>query len=340
MKKMKCWMAVMVVMAQLCARAQDPAFSQFFSSPLNINPALTGKINADWRAISNLRDQWIGPASPYITGTISYDRKVMQNKIANVEESDNVMGVGGMMMYDVAMGGIAKSIYASANVSYTVKLAEGYVGKHKLTAGFGTTYARKTVDFNRLDWEEQWVGTGFNTSLPTGEVALSNMKPYFSVSAGMVYTYVTEKSNIDIGAAAYHLNRPKQTFLEDANQYLAMRKVAHANFETYLNEDVVLNVNGIYQQQTTTKYFSVGGALGYFLSRGSDMMINAGVWYWSKNAIIPYIGLAYGDKQFGFSYDLTTSKLNQATRKPNTFELSIIFRGINRPSAVIPCPWK
>lgn len=322
------------------AGAQDPAFSQFFSSPLNINPALTANINADWRAISNLRDQWIGPASPYITGTISYDRKIMQNKVPNMPDPDNVMGIGGMMMYDVAMGGIAKSVYASANLSYTVKLSEGNVGKHKLAAGFGTTYARKTVDFNRLDWEEQWVGYGFNTSLPTGEVALSNMKPYFSVHAGLVYTYSTEKSNIDMGAAAYHLNRPKQTFLEDPNQYLAMRKVAHANFETFLNDDVVLNVNAIYQRQTTTSYFSVGGALGFYLSGQSDMLLNGGVWYWSKNAIIPYVGLAFGDKQFGFSYDLTTSKLNQATRKPNTFELSIIFRGVNRPSAVIPCPWK
>jgi hypothetical protein len=74
--------------------AQDPAFSQFFSSPLNINPALTAKINADWRVIANFRDQWIGPASPYATGTISYDRKVLQNKIPNVHEEKNTLGLG------------------------------------------------------------------------------------------------------------------------------------------------------------------------------------------------------------------------------------------------------
>ena len=31
------------------AEAQDPNFSQFFSSPLNVNPALTARINSDWR---------------------------------------------------------------------------------------------------------------------------------------------------------------------------------------------------------------------------------------------------------------------------------------------------
>src|SRR5579864_1935838 len=55
---------------------QDPSFSQFFSSPLNINPALTAKINSRWRAISNIRDEWISPATPYATGTISFDSKV------------------------------------------------------------------------------------------------------------------------------------------------------------------------------------------------------------------------------------------------------------------------
>src|SRR5678815_2118290 len=103
--------------------AQDPAFSQFFSSPLNINPALTAKINADWRVIANFRDQWIGPASPYATGTISYDRKVMQNKIPNVHEEKNTLGLGGMLMYDYAMDGIMKSVYASANMSYNIVLA-------------------------------------------------------------------------------------------------------------------------------------------------------------------------------------------------------------------------
>src|SRR5947209_20035109 len=90
--------------------AQDPSFSQFFSSPLNINPALTANINADWRLISNLRDQWIGPASPYITGTISFDSKMIQNKATNVSES-NYRGIGGMVMFDHSIKGIGKCNY-------------------------------------------------------------------------------------------------------------------------------------------------------------------------------------------------------------------------------------
>src|SRR6188472_250154 len=102
MKRTKC-VAIFIFSLIVISKAygQDPAFSQFFSSPLNVNPALTGNINGDWRIISNFRDQWIGPASPYTTGTASYDRKILQNKLPGVAEG-NVMGVGAMIMYDYA----------------------------------------------------------------------------------------------------------------------------------------------------------------------------------------------------------------------------------------------
>ena len=39
-------------------QAQDPAFSQFFASPLTLNPALTGKFNGTLRVAGNYRNQW------------------------------------------------------------------------------------------------------------------------------------------------------------------------------------------------------------------------------------------------------------------------------------------
>lgn len=320
-------------------QAQDPSFSQFFSSPLNINPALTANINADWRAISNMRDQWIGPASPYVTGTVSFDTKVMQNKTPDGSEN-NFLGLGGMLMFDQAMSGIVKSTYASMNLSYNIKISETDYYTERLSMGFGAIYGHRRMDFSRVDFEEQFTGFGFNTNMPTGETALSNMKPYVSASAGITYSARTEKTNFDAGVAAFHLNRPRQTFLKDDNQFLAMRKVAHANFEMFLNERTILNTNGIYQYQKKASYFSVGGAIGYYAGNNAETLITGGLWYWSENAIIPYVGVAYKDFQVGVSYDFTTSKLNQATRRPNTWELSLILRGVKKPSGIIPCPWK
>lgn len=341
MKKFQYTIALIVsLFAVTASYAQDPSFAQFFSSPLNINPALTANINSDWRMITNVRDQWLGPASPYTTGTVSFDTK-LNKKFDNVPES-NYFGLGGMLMYDKAMGGAQKSSYGSLNVSYNLKLAEDqYSITHKLSIGFGAIYARKSLDYSKLNFQEQFTGSGFDTNLPTGESALSNMKPYTSMSAGLVYSATSETSNFDIGISGFHFNKPKQSYVEDAHQYLAMRKVIHANFETTMNDKVVLNTNAIYQNQAKANYFSIGGSLGYHLDDEDEgTMFNAGLWYWSKNAVIPYVGLAYKDIQFGLSYDVTVSKLAQASRKPSTFEFSIILRGTRKASGVIPCPWK
>jgi type IX secretion system PorP/SprF family membrane protein len=339
MKKMKRFFAVMTVtMMVIKSDAQDPSFSQFFASPLNVNPALTAHINADWRAISNFRDQWLGPASPYATATASYDAKLFNKHYAGQEEG-NVAGGGLMFMYDRAMGGVVKSSYASADFSYRVKLTKGPV-IHRIGAGFGTIYGHRRINFSGVDFEEQFTGYGFNTNLPHGESSLSQMKPYFSVSTGLLYSITAERWNVDLGGAMFHVNRPKQTFLKDERQYIPIRYVAHANFEAYISDNAVVNINTIYQHQLKAQYYSFGAALGYFLPSNPDMMLSAGAWYWSKNAVIPYFGFAYKDFQLGLSYDATISKLNDAANKPNTYELSLILRGRNKPSYVIPCPWK
>lgn len=321
-----------------CLHAQDPTFSQFFSSPLNVNPALTANINADWRAISNYRSQWMGAESPYTTATVSYDSKIFQNK--NIYQAENnYLGMGGMLMVDKAMAGVAKSTYASLNLSYNIKLIDGPT-KHRLGIGFGATYTRRSIDYSRVNFEDQYTGFGFNTNLPTGETALSEMKPFISVNTGLTYSITNDNSNFDIGVAAFHVNNPKQTFLDDINQRLALRKVAHANFETYLNDRTILNANAIYQEQGSARYISAGAGLGYYLGDDKGPIVNGGLWYWKENGFVPYIGLAVNNFQFGLTYDITTSKLSESARKPSSIELSLIFRGSREPSKNIPCPWK
>ncbi|MEK7225921.1 MAG: type IX secretion system membrane protein PorP/SprF, partial [Bacteroidota bacterium] len=53
--------------------AQDPNFSQFFASPLTLNPALTGKFDGLFRVAGNYRNQWPTIPNAYQTKTVSVD---------------------------------------------------------------------------------------------------------------------------------------------------------------------------------------------------------------------------------------------------------------------------
>ena len=56
------------------ANAQDPAFSQFYSNPLYLNPAFAGaSLNGCPSAVFNYRDQWPGIGRTYVTYSASYD---------------------------------------------------------------------------------------------------------------------------------------------------------------------------------------------------------------------------------------------------------------------------
>ncbi len=343
--------------------AQDPSFAQFFSSPLNINPALTANIKGTWRAISNYRDQWISAHSPYATGTVSMDAKLLTNLVDNYVDENYRLGIGGMFMYDQAQAGAMKGNYASLNLSGNILLAEGsgvewngmrirhnnHVttddAEHRIGAGFGVIYGSKRLDYSNFTFGEQFNGGTFtfDPAVPNGESINQTTKPYFSVSAGLLYSFLSSNTNIDLGVAAFHFNKPRQTVLNDNNSYLPIRYVAHGNLETILTDQVVLQTNGIYQYQAGTSYFSIGGAAGYYLSGtddDNDAVINAGLWYWSNNAVIPYVGFGFRNFQVGASYDITINGLGQAQKKPKTFELSLIIRGNGRPNGVIPSPWK
>ena len=82
------------------AEAQDPHFSQYHSSPLTLNPAMTGFFEGDFRLSGNYRQQWWSLGTPFITGTVSYEQRIMKAKLKN-----DVFGIGVLGLYDQSLSG-------------------------------------------------------------------------------------------------------------------------------------------------------------------------------------------------------------------------------------------
>ena len=80
MKKTLLFLTVCVSLASVVT-AQDPNFSQFFASPLTLNPALTGKFDGDFRFAANYRNQWPSINNAYTTGTASFDMGILKDRI-------------------------------------------------------------------------------------------------------------------------------------------------------------------------------------------------------------------------------------------------------------------
>src|SRR5215467_5893824 len=89
--------------------AQDPSFSQFFSSPLTLNPALTGKFDGILRVAGNYRNQWPSVNNAYITSTVSVDAAILRDRIPDNDK----FAIGMMAMTDKTANGILTSNYFS-----------------------------------------------------------------------------------------------------------------------------------------------------------------------------------------------------------------------------------
>ncbi|MEN9002702.1 MAG: type IX secretion system membrane protein PorP/SprF, partial [Flavobacteriales bacterium] len=71
---------IFIFFASLTSQAQDIHFSQFYNSPLNLNPALAGNFDGNYRFAGNYRNQWNSVTIPFATFSMSADAKDVMGK--------------------------------------------------------------------------------------------------------------------------------------------------------------------------------------------------------------------------------------------------------------------
>ena len=319
------------------AGAQDPNFSQFFASPLTLNPALTGKFDGVIRVAGNYRNQWPTINNAFVTKTVSVDFGILQNRLAEIDK----LGVGFLAITDRAGDGVLVTNYTGLSVAYHKGLDEN--GLHQIGAGFQGTYANKRLDVTKVNFEDQLTPLGF-TGI-TSEVFSSKQisVSYFDLNAGLLYTGSSDGyNNFYIGASMYHINRPKETF--KGGEYLlsarttiqAGGKIPIGGFKNYLH----LAANHSIQAKANNTV--IGGAFSYNVNNDDDNPTNLylGVWYRFKDAAIPYIGLEFAGLHIGASYDANISSLRPASNTRGGAEISLIYiKKPNDPNArKLNCP--
>jgi type IX secretion system PorP/SprF family membrane protein len=198
------------------ASAQDPNFSQFFASPLTLNPALTGKFDGVYRIAGNYRNQWPTIFNAFRTYTVSADMGILKNRIPEYDQ----FGVGVTGFADEAGDAVLKTNAVSLSLAYHKALDED--GYHQIGAGFQGGFVSKRLDVNKLTFEDELTTSGFvqgtTQEVFSGQqVAVS----YFDMNAGILYNGSSNGyNNFYLGASMYHINRPKESF--EGDQYFLL----------------------------------------------------------------------------------------------------------------------
>lgn len=306
------------------AFSQDLHFSQFMNSPLLTNPANTGFMpEGDYRLGVNYRNQWSSVMQvPYKTMSAYGDVQVAQR-------DNSWLGVGGVLLRDVAGSGNLTSTKVYGSVAYHQMLGLGSL----VTLGFNAGWANKRINTTNLTFPSQWNGEFFDSHNigQAPQLDRTNIS-YLDLQAGLNYAYFPDENTyFNAGFSTMHINRPRESFFSEKNgidNRIPVRHTAFINGSFKLNDQVIINPNSYFSLQAKSYEWLIGTNVHYNLSGDGQNILIAGLYYRSSDAVIPMVGLGLKDYVFTFTYDATVSTLRNYNNSRGALEFSLIKTGV------------
>ena len=297
---------------------QDIHLSQFLASPLNLNPALAGDFDGDYRLVGNQRRQWASVTVPFQTFGLSADAR----------DPLQIPGLGaGISMYnDVA--GDSEFGTLQFNVAGSYRKAITSDSAHWISLGVQTGITRRKINYSDLSFDNQYNGTRFDPTLPDGENFSRERRTYPNLNAGLVWAFkIAPRKSVKAGAGLFNINQPKQSFFDNNEITLDRRWVLHAEADYYLAADWDLIPALLYQRQGPHSELNLGGSVRYTLDPSPlhYRAIYGGLWTRAADAGFVSVGMDYDQWKVGVSYDLNYSQLTTASNGRGGLEVSVIY---------------
>lgn len=313
--------------------AQDVHLSQFYTAQLNLNPALAGYYDGEYRIAANYRSQWAQIGDPITTSMIALDRKFYFY-------SDEI-DAGIIFINDQFAGFNMNTNKIFITGSYKKK-----INYNEFRFGVQAGIVLKSTNLATQTFPNQWVyETGeFDPDVSNGETTLSDSQNFIDVNIGASWSKAFNKFKPLIGLSLFHINRPKDTYFEEPTERLRMRQVIHGEAVIDLNGPVTIEPKLLYMWTTKAQDALIGGNVKRHFKESKVKNIYAGLLYRdsfrrNKDALIPIVGLTYKRFDIGFSYDVNVSSLSDYSTRKSTLEFSLIYTAplFSPNNLSIPC---
>ncbi|UZR94142.1 PorP/SprF family type IX secretion system membrane protein [Chondrinema litorale] len=287
---------------------QDVMFTQFYASPLYLNPAFSGLVN-EYRLATSYRRQWAAIPRGLETNIASFDY--------NLKKLNS--GIGLYVMNDRSGGLDLQSNHIAFSYAYQLKLNKGW----KLRLGLQGAYIQRNAGYSNLVFGDQIDNN-------TGESA-ENLRDFNASFADFGTGFMLYNKIFWTGVSIFHLNEPVQQ-TEVGVMQIPMRVSVQGGAKIPVNPygfpRMYLSPSFLYQNQQEFDQLDLG--INFFYEP-----LVVGLWYRglplkqdaedniSRDAIAALIGLQIRSLWIGYSYDINVSKL--AGQSGGSHEISVIF---------------
>ncbi|WP_170110243.1 PorP/SprF family type IX secretion system membrane protein [Flavilitoribacter nigricans] len=328
------WMLICLLYSTQSS-AQDPRFSQFYANPLQLNPAMIGAFEGQFRFTANYRDLYgsILANKPYRTMTAGIEIKspVARRDFATfaISAMRDRAGESNFQRTRLNIGG-----------SFMKQLDGGRFGRNGqfLVVGAQLGAGQRSYNWNDLWFTEQFDANtaSVNYGADSGEAferASTNI--FLDFNAGLLwYALFDENMSVYLGGSMHHLNNPSISLLDNPMEKLPTKYVIHGGAELPFNDNLSFMPAVAFLSQGTSMSTTVGGNFRYRNRDWKELAIRAGLWGHVANKLDSGVGidalifttiLEMERWNLGISYDVTTSILSVANNSRGAFELSLIY---------------
>ncbi|MFZ1497708.1 MAG: PorP/SprF family type IX secretion system membrane protein [Saprospiraceae bacterium] len=350
---MKRFITILLLLTGLTSSnfAQDGHLSQFYMSPLYVNPALCGVFNGKFRVALNYREQWstVLKVNPFRAAYAGFESRF---KIVG----DDYFSVGLNVLNDATGAAQFNQRRGYLTISYMKQLqgSRYRTNDQYIIAGAQLGAGQNTIDANKLWFSRQFDGTT-NTPNP-GQLSSGETFPdgstssslFIGFNAGLMYYALFGKSNsIYFGGAMQHINQPKIALFDNSKEVLNRKWTIHAGGQLSMTDELSLLPSVLYQQQNQLLEILLGTNIRYSNQDWDELAIRAGVWTRINNRLgdskqleaFIISGLIEIQRwNIGLSYDITSSTLRQANNGRGAFEVSLMYIHPEKSNYKVSCP--
>jgi type IX secretion system PorP/SprF family membrane protein len=326
MKKINYIILFFVVVSSNLFGQQDVHFSQFFSSPLTLNPANAGIFNGDMRAILNYRSQWGSISEPFVTSAASVDMPVLKKM------KGGMFGLGINFFKDDAGVGKMSTINYALSLAYHLDISGGN-NTNFLSVGFQGGMLQRSLSPASLTWNQQWNGVEFNQDINTVDQLTGTSVSAFDMSTGLHWYFIPSDNNrIFAGLSMFHVNSPNIGFNEESP--LIKKYTFHGGGDLALSSGTfAILPNFVFVKQGANQYMDIGAEVKYYIQKSTkftnykdEMYITFGPYLRWGDAT--YIVSRFNWKGFtaAVSYDFNLSDLSTVSGGSGGFEVMLGYK--------------
>lgn len=343
---------IFIAVAFISSQAQDIDFTQFYSIPSFVNPALTGGFNGTYRVGAAYRSQWRS-VSPYPISTYAFNGEYRIPLQSMNRKIKDVVGLG-LKFYSDRV----KVLEANSNAVYLTAAFHKSLNQQTdefLSGGIEIGLVQRNLNYQVLQFEDQFDKIN-DFNLPTGEVLEANNLAYGDYSLGLNYSRKINKTNqIGLGFTLKHLTTPNISFWRDTKDknpkliskndlplLIGAQYVSHHDISYRFR----LSPRVVFQKQGTHYQIMTGSTLRFNIGSEKNKAMHLGIFSRLTNnqsspitlaTVSPFFGFEINHALLGISYDFLVQDIGKYFKNISVLEFTVRYTGETMEDTAI-CP--